>query len=61
MESTGISTILDAVGSILTSAVSWVGTAVTTIVGSPLLLVACVLPLVGYGIHMLKMLLSAKA
>lgn len=61
MEGVTLASILSDVGTILTSAVSWAGTAITTIVGSPLLLCATLLPLVGYGVHMLKMLLSTKA
>lgn len=61
MTESAVTTLLHNVGTILSSAATWVGTLITKIVGSPLLLAACLLPLVGYGIHMLKMLLSAKA
>lgn len=58
-----MASILSTVGSILTAAVGWVSTCVNAITasGNELLLLACVLPFVGYGVHMLKMLLSAKA
>lgn len=58
-----MSTILSAVTDVLGEAVNWVSTCITTITssGNELLLVACILPFVGYGVHMLKMLLSARA
>lgn len=58
-----MSSLLTNIGSILTAAVGWVSTCIDAITasGNELLLLACVLPFVGYGVHMLKMLLSAKA
>lgn len=61
MEGVTLASILSNVGTILSSAVSWVGTVITTITGSPLLMLAALIPLVGYGVHMLKMLFSTKA
>ena len=58
-----MSTLLTNVGTILTSAVGWVTTCINCInaSGNELLLLAVILPFVGYGVHLLKMLLSAKA
>lgn len=58
-----MASLLTSIGSILTAAVGWVTTCISTITasGNELLLLAVVLPFVGYGVHMLKMLLSAKA
>lgn len=53
--------ILTAVGSVFTSAISWVGTVASTIAGQPILLLCCVgIPLCGIGVGMFKRLLSAR-
>ena len=55
-----VSTILNSVGSVFTSAVEWVGDVATTVAGNPILLVFCVLPLVGLGVGLFKRLLSVN-
>lgn len=57
MEAVTISTILTNVGSIVTSAVTWVNSFVGTIVGSPLLSLFCLIPVVGLGIGLLRRLI----
>ena len=55
-----ISTILESVGSVFTSAIDWVGDVATTITGEPILLLFTVLPLCGIGIGMFKRLLNVQ-
>ena len=56
-EATGLSGMLSNITSILTSAVSWVGTVSNTVTGDPLLLLAVVLPFVGFGVGLFRRLL----
>lgn len=56
-----ISSILANIGSIVTAAFGWVGSAVDAITDSPIILMAVILPFVGLGIGLLKRLLSARA
>ena len=51
-----LSTLLTDVGSILTAAVGWVGSVITTIVGQPLLLLFVLMGFVGYGVHLYRMM-----
>lgn len=44
------------VTTILTAAVSWVGSVITTIVGQPLLLLFVLMTFVGYGVHLYRMM-----
>ena len=54
--------LLTAVGSVFTSAISWVGTTASTIAAQPILLLCCVgIPLCGLGVGMFKRLLPARA
>ena len=54
--------LLTSVGSVFTSAISWVGTTASTIAAQPILLLSCVaIPLCGLGVGMFKRLLSARA
>ena len=54
--------LLTAVGSVFTSAISWIGTTASTRAAQPILLLACVgIPLCGLGVGMFKRLLSARA
>ena len=53
-----LSSILTDVGSIVTNAISWLGDFATFIVGSPLLMLFCLVPLVGLGIGLLKRMMS---
>ena len=41
--------ILSSIGSIFTSAIGWAGKVGETVVGTPLLLLFCAIPLVGLG------------
>lgn len=52
--------ILSTVSTVFTSAVGWVGTVVTTITDTPLLLVFCVLPLVGLGVGLFRRLINVN-
>ena len=57
-----VSSLLTSIGSVFTSAISWVGTVASTIAGQPILLISCVaIPLCGLGVDLFKRLLSAKA
>ena len=55
-----VSTILTNVGSIFSSAVSWLGTVAETIVDNPILLVFCIIPLVGLGVGLFKRLINVN-
>ena len=55
-----ISTLLTSVGSIFTEAISWVGDVATTIVGTPILLLFCCIPLVGLGVGLFRRLLNVN-
>ena len=50
--------ILTAITSIFTAAIGWVSTVATTIVGTPILLLFCAIPLVGLGVGLFRRLLS---
>ena len=58
-----MSSIISSVTSIVTAAMGWVTTAVSTITatGNELILMAVVLPFVGLGVGLLKRLLSTRA
>ena len=58
---TGLAAILADIGSIVTAALSWVGSVITTITSNPLILMAVVIPFVGLGIGLLKRLISTRA
>lgn len=58
---TGLAAILADIGSIITAALGWVGSAVTTITSNPLILMAVIIPFVGLGIGLLKRLISTRA
>ncbi len=60
MEGVTISTILDAVGSVFSSAIGWVGDVATAITSQPILMVFAVIPLVGLGVGLFKRLLSVN-
>ena len=47
-------------GSVVTSAVGWVGTVAQTIVNNPLLLVFCILGLVGLGVGLFGRLINVN-
>ena len=55
-----VASLLESVTSFFTSALSWVGSAIGTIMGNPLLLVcvAC-LPIAGYGVGLLRRLIRS--
>lgn len=57
-----VASLLTSIGSVFTSAVSWVGTVASTIADEPILLLACVgIPMCGLGVGLFKRLLRAKA
>lgn len=51
--------ILTTVTSIFTAAIGWVGTVGETIVGTPILMIFCVLPLIGLGVGLFRRLMNA--
>lgn len=56
-----ITSLMDNVGEVFTSALAWVGDVAETIASEPILLLACVgIPLCGIGIGMFKRLLSSN-
>lgn len=64
MESTSVlTTILTAIGSIVSGAVSWISSFLELITdeGNELLLIVVVMPFVGLGIGLLKRLMSTRA
>lgn len=55
-----VSSFLTDVTSFFTSALSWVGSAIGTIMGNPLLLVAVAcMPIAGYGVGLLRRLIRS--
>ena len=60
METVTVATILESVGTLFTSAMSWAGSVITTIVGNPLLLIFATLSLVGLGIGIVRRLMSIR-
>ena len=58
METVTIATLLTSVGSIFTAAMGWAATVGTTVVGTPLLLIFVLIPVVGLGVGLFKRLLS---
>lgn len=56
MEGFTLSTIITDIGTIVTGAVSWLGSVVNAVVSNPLLLFAALLGFVAIGVHWFKML-----
>lgn len=50
--------ILSTIGSVFTTAIGWAGKVGETVVGTPLLLLFCAIPLVGLGVGLFKRLLN---
>lgn len=57
---TTIATIITDVGSLVTGAVSWIGSFVGVITSNPLLMIFAILSLVGLGVGLLKRLFSVN-
>ena len=57
-ETATIASIISNVGEIFTGAMSWAGTVGETIVGTPILLMFVVIPVVGLGVGLFKRLLN---
>lgn len=55
-----VSTLLSTVSDIFNAAIGWVGTVATTIAGSPILLIFCVLPLIGLGVGLFRRLINVN-
>lgn len=53
-----VATILDSAGLIVTEALSWLTETVTTVVGSPLLLMFVILGLVGTGVGLMRRIIG---
>lgn len=61
METVTISTLLTAVGSVITAALGWVSSVAAAIVAEPVLLLFCVgVPLCGLGVGMFSRLLHSR-
>lgn len=58
MEASALTTFLTNIGTVLTSAVGWMGTIVTAVVENPVLLVPCALGLAFTGVALFKSLKS---
>lgn len=59
---TTIGSLVESVTTVFTAAIGWVGDVAGTIVGEPILILACVgIPLCGLGVGMFKRLLSSRA
>ena len=57
-----VATILGYVTTFVTSAISWVGSWVSTIADNPILIIACVaMPLAGFGIGAIRRLMRLRA
>lgn len=58
MEPSAISTLLANIGSFFTSAISWLGTVLSTITGSPALLILVIaMPVIGFAVGLLRRLI----
>mgnify|MGYP000987504389 CR=1 FL=1 len=55
-----VPTIISAIGSLFSEAISWVGDVAEAITSNPILLVFAVLPLVGLGVGLFKRLISVR-
>lgn len=58
MEANSMAAILTAAGDIVTEALTWLTETVTTVVGSPLLLMFVVLGLVGTGVGLMRRIIG---
>lgn len=58
MEGVTMQTILESAGLIVTEALSWLTETVTTVVGSPLLLMFVILGLVGTGVGLMRRIIG---
>lgn len=58
METVTVATILTSVGQVFTQAIAWAGDVGEVVVGTPILLIFCALPLVGLGVGLFKRLLN---
>ncbi|MBR3952733.1 MAG: hypothetical protein IKJ82_03885 [Oscillospiraceae bacterium] len=58
MEGVTMATILESAGLIVTEALSWLTETVTTVVGSPLLLMFVILGLVGTGVGLMRRIIG---
>lgn len=58
MEANSMAAILSSAGEIVTEALSWLTETVTTVVGSPLLLMFVILGLVGTGVGLMRRIIS---
>lgn len=52
--------IITAVTSVFTASIGWVGSVADTVVGTPILLLFAVIPLVGLGVGMFKRLINVN-
>lgn len=59
-EVTTMATILSNIGSVVTSAVSWMSGFVSAIADRPLLLLFMIIPLVGLGVGLLRRLINVN-
>jgi len=57
---TTLGTFLGDATSVFGKAIDWVGTVGSTIIGSPILLAFCAIPLVGVGVGLFKRLLNVN-
>lgn len=58
MEANSMASILASAGDIVTEALSWLTETVTTVVGSPLLLMFVILGLVGTGVGLMRRIIG---
>ena len=55
-----MSEIISAITTVFTAAIGWVGQVGETIVGTPILLLFCAIPLVGLGVGLFRRLLNVN-
>lgn len=60
MDSVTVSSLVGNAGDIVTAALGWVSSTVTTVVGNPLILLFVILPLVGLGIGLFRRLINVQ-
>mgnify|MGYP003297454706 CR=1 FL=1 len=60
MEGATVATLVGNAGDIVTAALGWVSSTVSTVVSNPLILLFVVLPLVGLGIGLFRRLINVQ-
>lgn len=60
MEGVTVATLVGNAGDIVTAALGWVGSTVSTVTSNPLILLFVILPLVGLGVGLFRRLINVQ-